>query len=75
MYGLEDQHKRPRFEFDLEKDIKKNHKLAKTLTTEIETHLHQVEQEIKSHKASHHDDLIAIANGYKAAKKVIGKIH
>lgn len=75
MYGLEDQHKRPRFEFDLEKDIKKDNKLAKKLTSEIDSHLHEIEHEMKAHKASPHDDLMTVAHGYKAAKKVISKIH
>lgn len=75
MYGLEDQNKRPRFEFDLEKDIKKNKQLAKKITSEIDAHLATLDHDIKAHKASPHDELISLANGYKAAKKVISTIH
>ncbi len=75
MYGLEDQKNRHRFKFDLEKDIEKDTKFGKKLTTEIDDHLKHLDQEIKASQSSPHDDLVTVANGYKAAKKVISKIH
>lgn len=75
MYGLEGQQKRARFEFDLEKDIKKNKKMCTQLVSEIDTHLKEVETEMKGKKPGSTDDLTAIAHAYKAAKKVISNIH
>ncbi|MBI5274589.1 MAG: DUF5398 family protein [Chlamydiales bacterium] len=74
MYGLEGQQKRARFEFDLEKDIKKNKQLSSKIMGEIDSHLKDVEQELKGKKPGS-DDLAAIAYAYKAAKKVISNIH
>lgn len=75
MYGLEGQQKRARFEFDLEKDMKKNKQKSTQLMSEIDSHLREVESELRGKKTSGTEDLAAIAHAYKAAKKVISNIH
>lgn len=72
MFGLEGE-KKPQFEFDLEKDIKKSKELADNITKEVESHLTDVEKQMKENGKS--EELSKIAYGYKAAKKVLGNIH
>jgi len=72
MYGLEKE-KKP-FEFDLEKELKKDRIKAKKRLDEIEERIHEVKKEIREGKSSKDlDDLGIILHGYTAAKKVLNK--
>lgn len=71
MFGLEEQNKRPRFEFDLEKDLKKDKALGKKIVDSIDMRMKELEKQMKEKKS---DDLTAMAYAYKAAKKVIQNI-
>lgn len=74
MFGLEKQ-QRGLFEFDLEKDLKKNPTQAKALLKTVEEKIYSLKDALRQGSGSHDfDTLNKLLLGYTALLRVIKKI-
>jgi len=74
MYGLE---KKPKhvFEFDLEKDLKKDPNKARDLLKTAETKIHEIKALLREGvKGPELDELGALLHGYTALQKVLNRL-
>lgn len=72
MYGLEQEKK---FDFDLEKEIKKKPKRKDEIVTEAKKNIEEIKSMLKSKEhAQDFDKLGTLLNGYDALIKVVSKI-
>lgn len=74
MYGLEKQPNQ-KFDFDLEKDLKKNPKRSKEITEGAEQHVQELKKMLREgHNEKDFEELGVLLHAYSALKKVIGKV-
>ena len=74
MYGLE---KKPKhaFEFDLEKDLKKDPSKARELVKATEAKIHEIKNQLRDGaKGPELDQLGVLLHGYTALQKVLGRL-
>lgn len=74
MYGLE---KKPKnmFEFDLEKDLKKDPNKAKELLKGTEQKIHEIKNNLREgSKGAELDNLGVLLHGYTALQKMLGRM-
>lgn len=74
MYGLE---KKPKhvFEFDLEKDLKKDPKKVKELLKSTETKIQEIKNQLREGaKGPELDQLGVLLHGYTALQKVLNRL-
>ena len=74
MFGLE---KKPKnfFEFDLEKEIKKDAKYAKKIKEGVEARIHELKADLRKGSGSEDfDNIGTLLHGYVAMQKVVGRI-
>lgn len=71
MFGLENK-KPKRFEFDLEKQLKKSHKEVKKILNLIDTQSNQLKSDLREGKASEHFDQCGLLlQAYAALERVV----
>lgn len=74
MYGLEKEGKKG-FEFDLEKDVKKNPQKVKEIIKSAESHVQELKGMLRTgSKGPEFDQLGTLLHGYTALQKVLGKL-
>lgn len=74
MYGMEKQGKAP-FEFDLEKDLKKNPARGKDLLKGVEERVQELKGLLRQGSASaDYDKYGTLLHGYTALQKVLNKL-
>ncbi|MGD0664856.1 MAG: DUF5398 family protein [Rhabdochlamydiaceae bacterium] len=74
MYGLE---KKPKhvFEFDLEKDLKKDPSKVRELVKSTEAKIHEIKNQLREGaKGPELDQLGVLLHGYTALQKVLGRL-
>jgi len=74
MYGLE---KKPKhvFEFDLEKDLKKDPSKVRELVKSTESKIHEIKNQLRQGaKGPELDQLGVLLHGYTALQKVLGRL-
>ena len=74
MYGLEKK-ERPMFEFDLEKDLKKNPGKVRDIMKGVEGKIQEIKQVLRDDsKSAEADRLGTLLHGYIALQKVLNKL-
>jgi hypothetical protein len=74
MYGLEKKSKMA-FEFDLEKDLKKDPSKIRELIKSTEAKIHEIKSQLREgSKGAELDNLGVLLHGYTALQKVLGKL-
>lgn len=73
MYGLEKK-QRPMFEFDLEKDLKKDPSKAREILKATEAKIQEIKGLLREGKTPDFDNLGALLHGYTALQKVLNKL-
>jgi hypothetical protein len=74
MYGLEKK-QRPVFEFDLEKDLKKDPSKAREILKTTESKIQEIKGTLREgSKTPEFDSLGALLHGYTALQKVLNKL-
>jgi hypothetical protein len=74
MYGLEKQ-PRAKFEFDLEKDLKKDPSKAREILKSVETKVQEIKGQLREgSKGPDFDNLGTLLHAYTALQKVLNKL-
>lgn len=74
MYGLEKKTKMA-FEFDLEKDLKKDPSKVRELLKSTETKIHEIKNQLREgNKGAELDNLGVLLHGYTALQKILNKL-
>lgn len=74
MYGLEKNPKKT-FEFDLEKDLKKDPSKVKELLKGTESKIHEIKSQLREgSKGAELDNLGVLLHGYTALQKVLNRL-
>jgi hypothetical protein len=74
MYGLEKKSKMV-FEFDLEKDLKKDPTKVRELLKSTESKIHEIKTQLRQgSKGAELDNLGVLLHGYTALQKVLNKL-
>ncbi len=74
MYGLEKK-ANEKFDFDLEKDLKKNPQRSKEIVDDAEKHVQELKKMLREgHKGPELEQLGLLLHGYTALQKVIRKV-
>lgn len=74
MYGLEHGKKNKSFQFDLEIEVRKNHKVGKELIESSGKKAVELKNSMRSASKQEAEELNTLVNGYNALNKVINKI-
>lgn len=75
MYGLEKEPNRKKFDFDLEKDLKKNPQRSKEIVDDAEKHVQELKKLLREgHNEKDFKELGELLHGYVALQKVIRKV-
>ena len=74
MYGLEKKHVKV-FEFDLEKDLKKDPNKVRELLKNTEAKIHEIKSQLREgRKGPDLDNLGVLLHGYTALQKVLNRL-
>ena len=73
MYGLEKK-QRLVFEFDLEKDLKKDPNKARNILKAAEGKIQEIKDVLREGKSTDLDELGTLLHGYTALQKVLSKL-
>lgn len=76
MFGLEKENKDPLFEFDMEKDFKKDHGKKKQICKEVEDKIHDLKTLLRKGMESEEEfeKYGVLLRGYSSLQKVINRI-
>ena len=73
MFGLEKRSKRPKFKYDLEKDLEKDFAKGKAIISECQDHINNLKTELRggSYSDKEKKAIATLLHGYEAAAKVV----
>lgn len=75
MFGLENKAKRPLFEFDLEKNLKKNPAEVKKMIEHVERKVQQLKEVLRQGTQSHEfNEAGVLLHGYTCLLRVLSRI-
>jgi hypothetical protein len=75
MYGLEKEQKKAKFEFDLERDLKKDPSKVREILKSVETKIQEIKGLLREgSKGPDFDNLGTLLHAYTALQKVLNKL-